>query len=112
MRTSASGPVRSGNTAIGIRRSGWVSARRIAFVGGLVALVIAAAVALGSGAAGVGKTTAGASFSVVERVSGGPTGTYVVPPGIHKIRHVIVIQQENRSFDLISAPIRGLREYR
>lgn len=35
----------------------------------------------------------------VERVSGGPTGTYVVPPGIHKIKHIIIIQQENRSFD-------------
>jgi len=35
----------------------------------------------------------------VERVSGGPTGTYIVPAGIHKIKHVIVIQQENRSFD-------------
>ena len=35
----------------------------------------------------------------VERVSGGPTGSYVVPAGIHKIKHVIVIQQENRSFD-------------
>ena len=35
----------------------------------------------------------------VERVSGGPTGSYIVPPGIHKIKHVIVIMQENRSFD-------------
>ena len=35
----------------------------------------------------------------VERVIGGRTGSYVVPPGIHKIRHVIVIMQENRSFD-------------
>ncbi len=34
-----------------------------------------------------------------ERVSGGPTGSYIVPVGIHKIKHVIVIQQENRSFD-------------
>jgi phospholipase C len=34
-----------------------------------------------------------------ERVVGGPTGTYIVPPGIHKIKHVIVIMQENRSFD-------------
>jgi phospholipase C len=34
-----------------------------------------------------------------ERVSGGKTGTYIVPAGIHKIRHVIVIMQENRSFD-------------
>jgi phospholipase C len=33
------------------------------------------------------------------RVSGGPTGSYVVPPGIHKIKHVIVVMQENRSFD-------------
>jgi phospholipase C len=35
----------------------------------------------------------------VERVSGGPTGSYIVPPGIHKIKHVVVIMQENRSFD-------------
>ncbi len=34
-----------------------------------------------------------------ERVSGGPTGSYIVPAGIHKIKHVIVIMQENRSFD-------------
>jgi phospholipase C len=32
-------------------------------------------------------------------VAGGPTGTYVVPAGIHKIKHVIMIMQENRSFD-------------
>jgi len=35
----------------------------------------------------------------VERVSGGPTGTYLVQPGIHKIKHVVIIMQENRSFD-------------
>ena len=35
----------------------------------------------------------------VERVSGGPTGSYIVPPGIHKIKHIVVIMQENRSFD-------------
>ena len=34
-----------------------------------------------------------------QRVAGGPTGTYIVPAGIHKIKHVIVIMQENRSFD-------------
>jgi phospholipase C len=39
------------------------------------------------------------STASVEKVSGGPTGTYVVNPGIHKIKHIIVIQQENRSFD-------------
>ena len=49
-------------------------------------------------------TLAGCSGSApgptaVERVSGGPTGSYTVPAGIHKIRHVIVIMQENRSFD-------------
>jgi phospholipase C len=37
--------------------------------------------------------------STVERVPGGPTGSYIVPAGIHKIKHVIVIMQENRSFD-------------
>jgi phospholipase C len=30
---------------------------------------------------------------------GGPHGTYVVPAGIHKIKHVIIVMQENRSFD-------------
>jgi phospholipase C len=35
----------------------------------------------------------------LERVTGGPSGHYIVPAGIHKIKHVIVIQQENRSFD-------------
>ncbi len=39
------------------------------------------------------------SPAAVERVSGGPTGSYIVPAGIHKIKHVVVIQQENRSFD-------------
>jgi len=32
-------------------------------------------------------------------VTGGPTGTYLVAAGIHKIKHVIVVMQENRSFD-------------
>ena len=39
------------------------------------------------------------SAAPVERVSGGPTGHYVVAAGIHKIKHVIIIEQENRSFD-------------
>ncbi|HEV2376471.1 MAG TPA: alkaline phosphatase family protein [Streptosporangiaceae bacterium] len=34
-----------------------------------------------------------------EVVAGGPFGHYLVPAGIHKIKHVIVIMQENRSFD-------------
>jgi len=34
-----------------------------------------------------------------EVVRGGPEGTYLVPAGIHKIKHVIIVMQENRSFD-------------
>jgi phospholipase C len=34
-----------------------------------------------------------------ELVTGGPVGSYVVPKGIHKIKHVIIVMQENRSFD-------------
>jgi phospholipase C len=37
--------------------------------------------------------------STTERVTGGSTGHYDVAAGIHKIKHVIVIEQENRSFD-------------
>jgi phospholipase C len=33
------------------------------------------------------------------RVIGGPEGSYLVPQGIHKVKHVIVVMQENRSFD-------------
>jgi len=50
----------------------------------------------------VANSSGGHSASSVtraERVSGGPHGSYIVPAGIHKITHVIVIQQENRSFD-------------
>ena len=32
-------------------------------------------------------------------VTGGRAGRYLVPAGIHKIKHVIIIMQENRSFD-------------
>jgi phospholipase C len=28
-----------------------------------------------------------------------PSGSYIVPAGIHKIKHVIIVMQENRSFD-------------
>ena len=52
--------------------------------------------ALGLVAASCSSPSATAS---PERVTGGPTGHYVVNPGIHKIKHVVVIQQENRSFD-------------
>ena len=56
----------------------------------MVVAVVAAVVAV------VLATRGGPS---VERVVGGPSGTYVVAAGVHKIRHVIVIMQENRSFD-------------
>lgn len=54
----------------------------------LIALVLVAAWALPAAAA-----------SQPEPVAGGPTGSYLVPAGIHKIRHVVVVMQENRSFD-------------
>ncbi len=57
-------------------------------------VVIACALVAGSSG---GRATSSATR--LERVSGGPRGTYIVPAGIHKIKHVIVIQQENRSFD-------------
>jgi len=37
--------------------------------------------------------------SDADRARGGPTGTYLIAAGIHKIKHVIVVMQENRSFD-------------
>ncbi len=61
------------------------SISRIAFALLLVSGVLAAC---GTGAA-----------PAVERVAGGPTGSYLVESGIHKIKHVIVVMQENRSFD-------------
>jgi phospholipase C len=56
-------------------------------------------VAAGLLAATSSASTAAAKRPAPERVPGGPTGSYIVPPGIHKIKHVIIIEQENRSFD-------------
>ncbi|MGH3234676.1 MAG: alkaline phosphatase family protein, partial [Streptosporangiaceae bacterium] len=39
------------------------------------------------------------SASPPGHVAGGPSGTYLVSAGIHKIKHVIIVMQENRSFD-------------
>ena len=33
------------------------------------------------------------------RPAGDPPRSYTVPAGIHKIKHVIIVMQENRSFD-------------
>jgi phospholipase C len=60
---------------------------------GAIALASAAAVAAGLLAACTSPSPG------PERAAGGLTGSYIVPPGIHKIKHVIVIMQENRSFD-------------
>src|SRR5271165_5828484 len=64
------------------------------------------AVSLGAGLAMALVASSGAVASAFpsnspngERVPGGLTGSYVVPAGVHKIKHVVVIQQENRSFD-------------
>ena len=54
-----------------------------------------ALVALATSASPVAASRSAAA----ELARGGPSGTYVVPSGIHKIRHVIIIMQENRSFD-------------
>jgi phospholipase C len=48
---------------------------------------------------GGGGAAPSSAASTIEQVAGGPTGTYVVESGIHKIKHVIVVMQENRSFD-------------
>jgi len=61
-----------------------------------LALAVATTLALTAAACSSGSTSAPPT---TERVIGGPTGTYLIPAGIHKIKHVIVIQQENRSFD-------------
>jgi hypothetical protein len=65
------------------------------------AWIRAAALGVAGVSAGLGLASCGGSGAAAkpERVPGGPTGSYLVPDGIHKIRHVIVIQQENRSFD-------------
>jgi phospholipase C len=59
-------------------------------IGAVIALVLAASMCSAASAS---------SPPHVERVAGGPTGSYTVAEGIHKIKHVIIIEQENRSFD-------------
>ena len=79
------------------RRSG--VPRRRGLIGGALALASApvlVSAALVAGSAAVGNAAVGHHLEIV---SGGPTGSYVVPAGDHKIKHVIVIMQENRSFD-------------
>jgi len=61
-----------------------------------ISIGVVVALALVAGSSGGHSAS---SVTRAERVSGGPHGSYIVPAGIHKIKHVIVIQQENRSFD-------------
>ena len=58
----------------------------------------AAACTAGQGTAGPGAASPGTAGSP-GRVVGSPAGKDVVPAGIHKIKHVIIVMQENRSFD-------------
>jgi len=52
-----------------------------------------------AGALGIALLAACTSGDPADTVAGGALGSYVVPSGIHKIKHVIIIMQENRSFD-------------
>jgi len=70
----------------------------IAWAGLLVAGLLAACSGTGQPAQGHRNKEKTKTTSANE-VAGGPSGRYVVPPGIHKIKHVIIIMQENRSFD-------------
>jgi phospholipase C len=53
-------------------------------------------------AAGLAACTSGSRAWPAARgevAAGGLSGHYLVPAGIHKIKHVIIVMQENRSFD-------------
>ena len=65
----------------------------------MTAVPVAASVLVLAFALGACGTSTPSAAPPVERVPGGATGHYVVPAGIHKIKHIIVIEQENRSFD-------------
>ncbi len=69
------------------------------FEAACTASIMSAAFLFGITSAGATSSPTSQSLPGQEVVTGGPTGTYVVPPGIHKIQHVIIIEQENRSFD-------------
>ena len=61
--------------------------------------IISGSIAVLALALGACSGASSQSAALPETVSGGPTGHYIVPAGIHKIKHVIIIEQENRSFD-------------
>ncbi|MGB6458251.1 MAG: alkaline phosphatase family protein, partial [Streptosporangiaceae bacterium] len=76
-----------------------------------VAALAAACSVNGAASSGVAAEAKNGPDGSVERVAGGPTGSYLVPPGIHKIKHVIVIMQENRSFDSYFGTFPGANGY-
>src|SRR5579859_494329 len=57
-----------------------------------VVAVLMTAVLAGIGVAASSESSARARGSA-------PTSNYAIPVGIHKIKHVVIIMQENRSFD-------------
>ena len=61
--------------------------------------VLAVGAALAAGLLAAFGLPSGPLGSSGEVVHGSRTGTYTVPAGIHKIKHVIIVMQENRSFD-------------
>jgi phospholipase C len=72
----------------------------MAAIGVIITCALTACTALGSASTSVPKTkTAARPVDTQEWAAGGPSGAYLVNPGIHKIKHVIIIMQENRSFD-------------
>src|ERR1039458_10046569 len=76
------------------RRAAVIAAGSLALLVLVLVLVLVLAPALSAGSSPPSKPA-----TSPERVTGGPTGHYVVAAGIHKIKHVIIIEQENRSFD-------------
>jgi phospholipase C len=69
-----------------------------------LSLIITCTLAACTAAAPTSTTTAKTRvaahpIATPEWVAGGPSGAYLVNQGIHKIKHVIIIMQENRSFD-------------
>ena len=74
-------------------------ARGRLLAGGAAALLVLAVSCSGSSSKPSSSKSSGPSSSGSTKAAGGPAGSYVIPADIHKIKHVIVIQQENRSFD-------------
>src|SRR5258708_34811718 len=81
----------AGRVVMGARRPGMRSAC-VMVAGGLMTALLA-------GCSSDPPDPTARPAATPARVAGGPSGTYVVPQGIHKIKHVIMVMQENRSFD-------------